>query len=206
MSEIDPASYVPNLFWNEGWPEEGTDPNPPAYQGTPPGITPGRVPLALTLGESDRAIVLLTTVKAYPTGVSMIVSCLLRRASAETDIGDPISEGRILLTLEMPDGHQLGGTDPLPEYEYLAELRTHPERARDEAWMPGHPVLRRAGAGGGASFEQAYWLWPLPSPGLIRVSCEWPEQGIAATTHQFDAQLLRDAAAEARPQPLLPGR
>jgi len=199
MTGLDPASYVPCTYTAEPSADDGVDPNPPSYSGRPRGIQPGTVAIALTLGKSEQAAVLLTTVKAYPSGVSMMLSCHLKNPVAGDDIGDPISDGRLRLAIDLPDGQQLGGTDPLSEYEHPNAQRLRPHQPADDEWVPDHAVLRRAGGGsGGSLFEQEYWLWPLPTTGRLRISCQWPEQGITAS-HEFDAQLFRDAAAQARP-------
>lgn len=44
-----------------------------------------------------------------------------------------------------------------------------------------------------------YWLWPLPQPGAIRVSCEWPLVGISFSTIEIDAPVLVDAATRVLP-------
>ena len=115
VTNLDPASYVPSLDSGEDSAEDGVDPDPPPYSGRPPGIQPGTAAIALTLGESEQAAVLLTTVEAYPSGVSMMISGHLKDPVAGDDIGEPISDGRLTLTIDLPDGQRLGGADPLPE-------------------------------------------------------------------------------------------
>jgi hypothetical protein len=200
MSSFDLASYVPGLSTGEESADDGVDPNPPAWSGRPRGIQPTTVPIALVMGESERATVLLTTVQAYPSGVSMIISCHLKKPTAGDDIGDPISEGRLQLAIDFPDGQRLTGTDPLTEYEHPNAQRLRPHQEEDDEWAPGHAVLRRAGGGRSESLlEQGYWLWPLPTSGRLRISCHWLEQDIPLTSHELEAQLFRDAAAQARP-------
>ncbi|WP_146099712.1 hypothetical protein [Kineococcus xinjiangensis] len=143
---------------------------------------------------------LLTTVQAYPSGVSMIVSAHLRTPVAGDDIGEPISDGRLQLTIELPDGQRLTGTEPLPEYEHPNAQRLRPHQPEDDEWVPEHAVLRRLGGGRSESvLDQEYWLWPLPMSGRLRVSCQWLEQDISLSSHELDAQLFRDAAAQACP-------
>ena len=180
--------------------DDDVDPNPPAWTGRPNDVEPGSVPIAVKLGESQTAAVLLTTVKAYPTGVSLIISMHLKDPGLNDDIADPIGQGRVRLSVELPDGQHLGGADPLPEYEHPNAQRLRPFLPEDAYWAPDHAVLRRAGAGGSNSvFEQEYWLWPLPSAGAVALTCEWLDQGIPGQTHRFEGQLFRDAAAQARP-------
>lgn len=199
MSDLDPEHYVSTFSHGES-PAEDVDPDPPAWAGWPRDIQPGAVPIALTLGESESASVLLTTVEAYPTGVSMLISCHLKTPAAGDDIGNPISDERLQLSIDLPDGQRLTGTDPLPEYEHPNAQHLRPHQPADDHWAPDHAVLRRGGGTGHESLlEQEYWLWPLPTAGLLRISCQWPEQGITARIHELDAHLFRDAAAQARP-------
>ncbi|MEO6857687.1 MAG: Clp protease N-terminal domain-containing protein [Solirubrobacteraceae bacterium] len=55
---------------------------------------------------------------------------------------------------------------------------------------------------GGASQWRAhttFWVWPLPPPGPLTFSCEWPAYGIPLTRHEIDANLIREAAERATP-------
>ncbi|WP_146099706.1 hypothetical protein [Kineococcus xinjiangensis] len=199
MSSIDPATYVPGLF-GEAPEDELPAPALPAYLGPPRGVRPGSVPVALTLGESEQAVVLLTTVKAFPTGLSMIVTALVKGPAPGSDIGDPFSEGGLRWSIGLPDGQRVTGTDPLPERKHPNAQRLRPFQPEDANWRPEHAVLRRGGAAGSSEvFDQEYWLWPLPTTGRLRITCQWPERGIGATVHDLDVQPFREAAARARP-------
>ena len=69
------------------------------------------------------------------------------------------------------------------------------------AWVPEHPVLEglsRPTVHGG-SWNRDVWLWPLPTPGPLRVVSAWPDRGIAETSVTTDAAPVLDAAARARP-------
>lgn len=113
MATLDPTTFVSSMSTGEDT-GDAVDPNPPAWTGRPTDVEPGIVPIAVNLGESETAAILLTTVKAYPTGVSLIVSSHLKNPGVTDDIADPIGQGRVRLSIELPDGQQLGGTDPLP--------------------------------------------------------------------------------------------
>jgi hypothetical protein len=45
--------------------------------------------------------------------------------------------------------------------------------------------------------QPGFWLWPVPPPGTLRVSCEWPLLGIALATVELDGSALARAAAAA---------
>jgi hypothetical protein len=44
-----------------------------------------------------------------------------------------------------------------------------------------------------------YWVWPLPQPGTIRVSCEWPLVGISLSAAELDGAVLVEAATRVLP-------
>ena len=46
------------------------------------------------------------------------------------------------------------------------------------------------------SMLPAYWLWPLPQPGTLNISCEWPTVEIPLTTIAIDTGQIVAAAAE----------
>jgi hypothetical protein len=57
------------------------------------------------------------------------------------------------------------------------------------------------GGGGGMSDDRsvtmrpAFWLWPLPPAGPLRLSCEWPIVDIALSSIELDAGDLRGASS-----------
>ena len=52
-----------------------------------------------------------------------------------------------------------------------------------------------AAAGESVTMKPGYWFWPLPPPGLLRISCEWPLVDITLTTVEIDGHTLLDAAS-----------
>jgi hypothetical protein len=44
--------------------------------------------------------------------------------------------------------------------------------------------------------KPAFWLWPLPGPGLLRIACEWPVAGIALREVPVETAPIREAAAK----------
>ena len=69
---------------------------------------------------------------------------------------------------------------------------------------PEGPVLMQIGGGGGsadegsATFDERYWLWPLPPSGSIRIYVEWPRFGIDLSPAEIDSGVLLDAARRSR--------
>lgn len=160
------------------------------------------VDLSLVLGRGDRGVVAVPYAIAYSNGLELHVVARARgvtRSEAArfhheqhmgvADPSDPMP-GFLRLGLELPDGTR------------VSNLR-NVLRSRAFESEPTGPVFFMHGGSGGQTTRDsvetkpAYWLWPLPAPGVIRVSCEWPVAGIPFTTVELDTAPLLDAAARA---------
>lgn len=63
-------------------------------------------------------------------------------------------------------------------------------------------------SGSGAAFYEVdvrlcLWVWPIPPPGPVEVTCSWPELAIKVASFVLDADTIRQAAGT--PQPAGPG-
>jgi len=107
---------------------------------------------------------------------------------------EELPDALLRIGLELADGHRVSN---------LGGWRAHRKLMSPDA-EPDGPVLLPRGGGGGSStrgkvtMKPGYWLWPLPPPGQLRISCEWPLVDIAMTTVEIDADVLLDAASCAR--------
>ena len=64
--------------------------------------------------------------------------------------------------------------------------------------IPLEPLLRPSGGGGSSTrYAMGFWCFPLPPEGPVRVYVEWADRGIEETSVEFDAGLIREAAARA---------
>lgn len=198
-------SFFPEL----GPPDDRVEPEehlPPAWWGPPEDVLPGVVPVELILGQSASTVVMLTGIRAFPTGLDMTLGVRVRsrpkRGQHLADVlGDPDDHdmgagwqaGRLKWGFELADGVRVTNVDPP-----LALPDRHDEGAT--TWEPDRPLLTDRGGGGGArSVDYAYWLWPLPPAGRLRVVCQWLDQDVALTVTELDTQPLLDAAARAHP-------
>jgi hypothetical protein len=56
---------------------------------------------------------------------------------------------------------------------------------------PGGIVLMPGrGSSSGATWDESYWVAPLPPPGALAFVCEWPVAGIPVTRADLDAAAL----------------
>jgi hypothetical protein len=153
---------------------------------------PGGVAFAAVIARNDAAAVGLTGLLAHSTGWSATVSVRLRTTPdpsklhqlSRTIAGGPFGQDQaVLLGLEYSDGR--AGVNvpvgPLPH----------------DVGKGGLSITRGGGSGGGRSFDNRFWVSPLPPPGPVTVICAWPAMGIEETRTEFDAALLLEAAASA---------
>ena len=155
------------------------------------------VPLTLLLGRSEVAAVQLQHLTAYRTGFEFQIVAHyrtivdtwdpmhglagLRRRPGAT--GDRLDDDHLRLRLRFSDGSEVDNLGPpmMPTAE-----------------RPRGPLLRYLfGEGGGVMASIVYWIWPLPPPGPLVVSCEWPQAAIPVTERQVDADLIRAASLRA---------
>jgi hypothetical protein len=154
------------------------------------------VNLGAILGRSAHGVVALSHAAVFSTGLRLHLVARARevdrsaanRLMHEQHLWEPgvePTESFLRVGIELPHGARasnLGGTRPGFEEE------------------PDGPVFFENGGGGSSSSGDAvaihlgYWLWPLPEPGPILVSCEWPLVGIPLSTAEIDGAELVAAA------------
>lgn len=174
----------------------------PVWAGPPEDELGVATPLNVVVGRSEHGAVALTQATSFTTGATLSFVAQARdldRRIARTLFHeqhlfgpgeDHLPDGFLRLGVELPGGGKasnIGGPRPFGEDD------------------PAGPVfIHRGGGGGGGRRDRVvmhhdYWVWPLPGPGPIRVSCEWPLVGIALSTVEIDGAELVEAATRAVP-------
>lgn len=193
--------------------DDPPDPAQPVWAGAPEDVLPGVVPVELVLGQSQTTLVLLTGIRAFPTGLEMKLGVRVRGRVGRRDLNSEVFDGpychemdsdwqigRLKWGFELADGRRATNVDPSPWLEQPNQEHSRPHHPDDWKWEPDHPVLHGGGGGGGMrSVDRDYWLWPLPPVGPLRVVCQWLDQGIDTQVQDLDAGPFRDAAARAQP-------
>lgn len=155
------------------------------------------VPVALRLGRSSIAAIALQHVMAFPSGFEfqIVTHCrnaddgwdpmhglsgLRRRAGTPLDVLD---EDHVRLRLHFADGSSADNLGPpiVPSSQRPARRLLQPI----------------SGEAGGLMARMVYWVWPLPPPGPVIFSCEWPRCEIPLTRREIPARLILEAAARA---------
>ncbi len=179
--------------------------------GDPQAVLPGVVAVEMILGRDARAAVFVGSLEVYPARVEFTVRIVTasrdwlpavprgirstvdsgRRGSQELMPGASLRSAldNLQFAVEFSDGRRAVSAGRSASGEEL-------ERVGPVLWPGGRSGGGRIG--GGTSWFQGFTLWPLPPPGPLRFTCEWPTAGLAASHAEMDAQLVLDAAARAR--------
>jgi hypothetical protein len=180
------------------------EPRRPRWLGPPEDELGAVVPQSVVLARSDRAVVVLSHAVAYSTGATFDFRAVARgltRAEANRVFHEQhmfeeedLPNSLLRIGFEFADGDRVSNLGGWRAHRTLMSPDTEPK---------GPLLLPYAGGGGNASSSEVtmnpgYWLWPLPPPGPLRISCEWPFVDIALTTVEIDGDALLDAASRAR--------
>jgi hypothetical protein len=172
-------------------PPEPAAPVPYApWQGPPPHILGAGVPLDLTIARSDRALVAVTGLIAYPEGFEFILSA--RRRASEP--------GGAVAPLDFDDF----GTDP-DQLRYGVAFEDGARLTSIDSWQAHDGeeggdagLLPTGGSGSRARWDERCWVWPLAPPGPLTFTCSWPAAGIPESVATIDAAVVIEAAGRAQ--------
>jgi hypothetical protein len=159
---------------------------------------PAVVAMPRIVGRSEQAVVTLSVVEVFSTGLRIPVEAIARRREESrwdwqlklnAHHYPPASEGGLRLGLELGDGTRLG-----------TDLEHFPHQEQE----PTGPILVNHGGGGGGGdrrWELVFklWLWPLPPAGTLDLVTEWRALGIPESRVALDASAVRAAVGAAQP-------
>lgn len=159
----------------------------PEWTGPPENVLPGVLGTGVVLVNTGALAVAVPVLAVWPTGALVTLELRRREYADGGDLdpftwrhGPPQADG-LRFGVGFSDGRKA-----------LGEWPGRP------AGPPERPVLLpRGGHGGGLSYEQELWLWPLPPDGPVELVCEWPAQGVGEARATLDGGELRAAAARA---------
>jgi len=150
------------------------------------GYVTGPVPVA----RSSSLVIVARQVLAFPAGIEVEVEAHARGSLAGT----------------APVPADLAGHQPLQLHVRFADGR---EAAQDdEAGLRSGrgPMLvisgsqhSHGGPGAPEDVRLTVWIWPLPPPGPVAVTCSWPSRGLHHAGLVLDGDAIQDAAHRAQP-------
>ena len=171
----------------------------PVWLNPPEDMLPGVVPVEPILGRSEQAVVMLTGIRAFPTGLAMSLAVRTRARVKGLNLNDEVFDG--------PYRHALDSDWRRDRFNWGVEFADGRRATNVDPWVdggleraPDHPVLSGGGCGGSdRSADRDYWLWPLPPAGPLKIVCQWLTLDIGPTTTEIDGALAVAAAARSRP-------
>jgi hypothetical protein len=158
------------------------------------GILGKAVPLDLVLARTEKAVVAIRSVVAYPSGVEFTLSVRLRERRRRW-AGDPLGMHLGPHERPVPDEILRFGVQFADGSKATTFGRHWPDPTEED--VTGPRLTPHGGGGGDRSWDSSYWLWPLPPPGLLAFVVEWPSEGIAETRIEVEAAPIRAAAERA---------
>jgi len=186
-------------FFESPAPSSAPKPRPrrPLWVGPPENILGSPVVMRAIMARTPDLLIAATDVVAYPNGFEF--SCLIRhrRGLAGTalmyggrrpgpigTISRGLDREQLRIGVQFSDGRKATNVgSPFPS-------------ASDEE-PPLSVMVPKGGGGGSHSWQQGFWVWPLPSPGLLTFACEWLSEGIELSQMDFDGDAIRAASAMA---------
>jgi len=168
------------------------EPRMPVWSRGPVDMVPGVVPVALLVARTGTHAVLVTDLRAYPTGLEFTLTGRPRPGQSDPQPHDPVIERHnrfayrnLWLELRLADGRTAS-----------ANPRRWPRTFETE--QPDPPFLYSHGAGGSErGWRSPHWLWGLPPPGPLAFVCRWPADQDPVSGAEIDAGLVLEAADRA---------
>ncbi|HEY5881664.1 MAG TPA: hypothetical protein VIU11_22330 [Nakamurella sp.] len=155
---------------------------------------PAAVPISTLLARTDDVAIALIGAQAYSAGLRFDLAVRLRQEPRGT-----MAQKSFALLHGYPEQ---GSDDPLLLGVEYADGRTA-TNIPGAGWAfgpvgadPDQPSLSPAGGGGGGrSYDQSFWLTPLPPAGPLLVICAWWAVGIAETRTTLDGAAILAAGS-----------
>lgn len=169
-----------------------TQPPDPEEWDDEPGLwIGGVVPLELLVAHTEKAAVVVHGLSAFPDGFKLLVTSTVRKGVKVDDLpwadrwhhGPHLPSDGLRFGLVWPDGGR------------ATNVELFMGRVPDQT--PTCGLEHNGGGGGGRTYEQGYWAWPLPAEGDLTVVVDWPEVDVPETRTVLDGGLLREAATRA---------
>jgi hypothetical protein len=170
----------------------------PAWFGPPEGELGVCVPVSIVVGRSQSSVVALRQVIAFSNGLEFYLF-VVARGLRDRAAHSLMSEQHLADPAELPDGFLRVGLE-LADGSRVSNLAGHRHRWQQET-EPDGPLFFPHGGGGGSAgggrlaMNPAYWLWPLPLAGSLRLFVEWPLLEIPLSSVDLEVNAILEAAA-----------
>ena len=158
-----------------------------AHWHMPPPMVGGQALGPVVIARSDRGVLIVRHVLAFPTGVVIEVEAHGRGTYDSTSFRDPTARA-LWFSVRFDDGRETDLDDDFG--------------LRDGQGPMLHAYATESSGGGpdaAEDIQMKLWLWPLPPPGPVTLTCSWGRVGISGAELVLDGDSLRSAAEHAEP-------
>ncbi|MFC1438820.1 hypothetical protein ABUW04_11170 [Streptacidiphilus sp. N1-10] len=153
----------------------------------PPPMVGGHVTGPVVVARSERAILIVRQVLAYSNGLGIEVEAYGRGTYRQEQGRGPDLDHGLRFSLLIADGRVA--------------------RMDDESGLRDGrgPMMTNAGGQSGGGYDGSedvrlsLWVWPLPPPGPVVLTCSWERAGLAEAKLTLDPDAIRTAAAASEP-------
>lgn len=152
----------------------------------PPPMIGGHVPGPVLIARSDRFVVAIRHVLAFPAGVEVEVEAHGRGAPQGSE--DLTSYPQLRFRLSLADGREAAQDDEAGLRNGLGPMLSVTGSERNSGGPNDDEHIR-----------MSLWIWPLPPPGPVTVMCSWPDRGLQDAELVLDGDAIRAAASQAVP-------
>ena len=156
----------------------------------PPRMVGGGVTGPVPIARSGSLVVVARQVLAFPAGVEVGVEAHARGPRAAT----------ARVPADLP------GHPPLQFHVRFADGREAAQDDETGLHSGRGPMLMVTGfqdSSGGLDDPEdirlTLWIWPLPPPGPVTVTCSWPSRGLHDARLVLDGDVIQSAAGQAQP-------
>ncbi|MFD5142235.1 hypothetical protein [Streptomyces sp. NPDC058401] len=183
-------------------PDRGSAYDPPEWH-APPRMVGGHVAGPVVIARTDGVVVVARHVLAYPAGLEIEMEAHARGPSSPPDPppdppqppGGPVFDPADLTGPAWPSFRLRLGDGAVVEQDDETGLRD----GRGPVMVVSGYEGSWGGPEGGGDVRMTLWIWPLPPPDPLTVSCAWPERGLRDAALVLDGDAVRAAALLARP-------
>jgi hypothetical protein len=158
----------------------------------PPQMIGGHVTGPVLIARSDQFVLAARQVLAFPVGVEVQVEAHARGAwPGEMPLPGPedfADHPQPRFRVRFADGRAAAQDDE-------AGLRS----GRGPMLVVSGLERSSGGPDGREDIRLGLWIWPLPPPGPLTVTCSWPNRGLHDAALLLDGDAIRAAAGQARP-------
>lgn len=163
-------------------------------------LLPGVTPLTLRWETPPGLLAGLDSFRAWPSGVAFFFVIAARTATLPDGGARVFERG---MTVEWREA----GTPPPDCVRFSVTVSDGTTISNLDAHGTNPYGILQIGNGGGSAgppddwvrADLGWWLSPLPPPGDVVFSVEWPYAGLVRTEARADAGALREAASRAQP-------